>query len=348
MAVTPPVVDPRPDVQKSRTHSSDQVARAPAWGAFDRLLAVGLGLVGIATVLAGFAATAWWLDLFTHFHLHYFVAAVLGLALCVWRKRGRLSLLGFALVAVNAAITFAPYRVGVASAAPTAALLTLTQYNVLTENPQHAETAAYLARTEADVFCLQEISARWQHDLTNALPAYRVLAAEPRDDNYGIALMARRDGKVLDNTAQVIHPIRDHALPLGAITVRARLGEHPVNIFTLHAHPPFDANHDEMRGRLLREVARWVRKQQDPVIISGDMNATPWSTAYRRLLQATGLVSAQRYFGPQPTWLPFTGVLGGLPIDHVLHSPELKALRYAVGPDTGSDHRGVRVEFAWR
>ena len=50
-------------------------------------------------------------------------------------------------------------------------------------------------------------------------------------------------------------------------------------------------------------------------------------------------------FGLQPTW-PAAAPWLGVPIDHVLASPSIGIRRREVGPDVGSDHRGVMVEFA--
>ena len=89
-----------------------------------------------------------------------------------------------------------------------------------------------------------------------------------------------------------------------------------------------------------------LRTLDAPVLLLGDLNATPWSHPFKRLLQETGLIDGSRGMGYQPTWP--AGVLPLLiPIDHCLHSQELRVVHKEVGPMVGSDHYPVIVDFAF-
>lgn len=301
----------------------------------------------LATAASALAQHHWLLDLATNFEVHYLVLSAAGLGLSVYRRHLRTTLVCLALLAIHAVVVWQPYRAGVATAAPEPSL-SITQYNLLTRNRHHAETAAYLRSTDADVICLQEVSRAWQQDLLTALPEQALVASEPRNDNYGIAMLHRASGSVPVRDGQVRTSLLGEALPLSVVVATLSVRSKPVQLLTLHAHPPFSAQHDRKRGALLRTVARWVRAQDDPVVVTGDFNASPWSTPFRRLIAQTGLVNSQARTGPLATWKPFWGVFGGLVIDHVLHSPSLSTLTYAVGPDTGSDHRGVHVTLGLR
>jgi endonuclease/exonuclease/phosphatase (EEP) superfamily protein YafD len=79
-----------------------------------------------------------------------------------------------------------------------------------------------------------------------------------------------------------------------------------------------------------------------PVVL-GDLNASPWSTDFRLLLDA-GLLDSERGFGPQGTFP--AGWAVQLPIDHCLHDPALVTTAREVGADLGSDHRPLLVELA--
>lgn len=315
-------------------------------GRVDHALTLLVLALLLSTAAAAAAPYHWLCDLATHFLVHVLVLSVLGLGLALLRRRWRSTLACLSLVAVHAVVVSQPYRAGVATAAAPPSL-SITQYNLLTANRHHAKTAAYLGSTAPDIICLQEVSQRWQRDLLSALPGQTVVASEPRDDNYGIAMLQRSDGPVSVRGGQLRRTLEGEQLPLSVVVATLTVDARDVQLLTLHAHPPFSAEHDRKRGALLRSVARWVRAQDDPVVVTGDFNASPWSTQFRRLLASTGLVNSQARTGPVPTWKPFWGLLGGLVIDHVLHSPSLTTHTYAVGPDTGSDHRGVHVRLGF-
>lgn len=97
---------------------------------------------------------------------------------------------------------------------------------------------------------------------------------------------------------------------------------------------------------LLAWIADWAARQTDPVVVLGDLNATPWSHAFRSLVDEAGLVNSLRGRGLQPSCPAPLGLLG-IPIDHLLHSPALATVERERGPAFGSDHRMLHVRLAW-
>lgn len=79
-----------------------------------------------------------------------------------------------------------------------------------------------------------------------------------------------------------------------------------------------------------------------PLIIAGDMNATPWSPEFGALLKLTSLKDSALGFGIQPSWSVDNPILA-VPIDHVLVSRQFHVANRAIGPEVGSDHRPVLV-----
>ena len=113
-------------------------------------LGLGLGLLGVF---------AWWLDLFAHFRLQYAGMFGLSLVLAGLARRGSLAATAALLLVAELAL-LAPYAIS-EERASVGAPLRLAHLNVLTSNRQHAEVAAWIAGTGADVVLLQEVwSAR--------------------------------------------------------------------------------------------------------------------------------------------------------------------------------------------
>ena len=95
----------------------------------------------------------------------------------------------------------------------------------------------------------------------------------------------------------------------------------------------------------LASVAEQLQAIGGPKLLVGDLNTTMWGASYRDFAESTGLHNTRRGFGLAPSWpthLPFAMI----PIDHCLVSDNLVVLDTRTGPDVGSDHLPLIVEFA--
>ncbi|MDP3496027.1 MAG: endonuclease/exonuclease/phosphatase family protein [Hyphomonadaceae bacterium] len=110
------------------------------------------------------------------------------------------------------------------------------------------------------------------------------------------------------------------------------VGETRLNVVAVHPTPP-------NTPQLLRERDAHIdavkARMREPFILAGDFNATPWCPAFSSIpgRRVGGYLFA-------PTWFSNLPLLG-LPIDHIIVSPALKASAYRVAPSTGSDHRAL-------
>lgn len=82
------------------------------------------------------------------------------------------------------------------------------------------------------------------------------------------------------------------------------------------------------------------------VVIAGDLNASPWSSALWPLTDV-GFHDTRRGHGIHATW-PAWFLPLRVPIDYVLASPSLVAWTHEVLPDIGSDHLAIAVELGWK
>jgi len=118
----------------------------------------------------------------------------------------------------------------------------------------------------------------------------------------------------------------------------ARPSGQPLRVVGLHLAFPL------MAYRQARQVETLVRDadRQQPTILAGDFNLTPWSWLLNKLiwtggLRRHGLLDASWPAGLSPAIVPF------LLIDNVLTSVDIRSLSFAAGPDLGSDHRPIVV-----
>ena len=89
-----------------------------------------------------------------------------------------------------------------------------------------------------------------------------------------------------------------------------------------------------------------MRDTGRPTVVAGDLNSTMWNAGYRPLREIARLHNARAGHGIGPTW-PAISTLG-VPIDHILATPDVGLRGFRVLRSVGSDHRPIAAEFALR
>jgi endonuclease/exonuclease/phosphatase (EEP) superfamily protein YafD len=108
---------------------------------------------------------------------------------------------------------------------------------------------------------------------------------------------------------------------------------------------PVSAPFLRKRNEQIEALARYAGKARGPLVMAGDLNLTMWNAAYRPLAEAAGLHNARKGHGIGATW-PSVGP--GVPIDHVLATPDVRLRNFRVLSRIGSDHLPVFTEFSIR
>ena len=302
------------------------------------LLTAAGALAGFAT-LAGFAGRWWWfLDLAAHFRVQYALALGLGsLVMLAWRQpRWAMVFAGFALI--NAAVlaprllTSADTVAGIEG--PTFRALLA---NVHSDNRDHERIRRVIAEAHPDVIVLLEATPWLIAQLADLADRYPHRIAEPQEGNFGIALFSQL-------------PLRNAAVMslgrAGLPSLRAEI-ESDGRRFTVvgtHPPPPIGAAMTEDRNAQLADLARLARQTGQPLLALGDFNLSPWSPYFAHLLTDSGLRDSAAGRGIQPSW-PVGWPPLWIPSDHVLYSDGIQIRHRGIGPDLGSDHYPVIVDF---
>lgn len=333
LAPTPPAALRRPEV-------------APAWlrrcvGWIAPLTAAGAIAVMAATAAALFAQVWWVFDLCSHFPVQYFAALLLAGLVLLTAKRYKLASLCAAAAVVNL-WTFAPqYLAPTAAADPGAGApampLRAVTLNIMFYNDNARAVTRFLREQDPDVALITEVHRRWLVDLRDATRRYSHRIERPEERGLGIALYSRLPFE----RSEILH-LADSPFP--AVHAVIRVGARPLHVIGVHLSAPVDREAALARERELVALAERVRGIAAPVVVLGDMNISPWSPHFRRLLRTSGLRDSARGFGLQPSWPSWFRPLL-IPIDHVLHSAELRVRDRRIGPNVGSDHFGVAVDL---
>jgi endonuclease/exonuclease/phosphatase (EEP) superfamily protein YafD len=299
------------------------------------MLAV-MGLLG-AMSGAGFFARVWQLEVWAHFRVQYAVGLAAMAAVELGRRKWWTGGAGLALAVMNLALV-APLYFGGQRAAGAGKIYRAALANVEAQNEDPRRFMAWVKATRPDFLVVEEVNARWWAAIQELGPEYAFTRTRVREDNFGIALVSRlpiREGRVFDSAGR--------GLP--SIIATIELDGRTLTVIATHPLPPAGRDYFADRRAQLRQTAQLAAGQPPPIMLLGDLNTTSWSPVFAELIRNSGLTDSRRGFGVQPSWpvdLPFLRI----PIDHCLASPDIVIRDRRTGPNIGSDHYPVVVEFS--
>jgi len=300
--------------------------------------AMTVAFVLVLLTAAGFLGAIWWgFDLAAHFRVQYaalLVPVVAVLAGLRWRRSALVA--GVALL-VNLAL-FVPLYLGQPAQPDGTAALQILSFNVTASNPERGSVIDYLGSSGADIIFLHESSTDWEDALSRSDLAYRMVNA-------------REPGSVFGTLALVDEDAVANVIPLGdfgqlSIEVITELEGKEIKVLGTHALSPVTPTRADARDEQLRIVGEWAARQDVPVVVTGDFNASTWSRGFSLVTREAGLVNSQKGFGVQASW-PAGYALFRVPIDHLIHSSELTTVDRYLGESLGSDHFPLFVAVGW-
>lgn len=355
-----PSLRPQPSSSERRPArtAGGLLARLRSWW---RPACIGLALACVAGLVSPFLSSAladsntiiaWLIDLATHWQWLFLLLLLLALpGACATDRRWVLLILAAPLPWCSAWILApiapaAPERppsievladvkpdVASMSAPLSEAVFSVASANVFFRNHDSAPLRRWLEQERPDAVVIVEFTPGFAESLQalSGFP-YRKLLAQP--DAFGIAILSR-------------HPITQYEVvrddddrPM--VKVRIRWAGREIGLAALHPMPPMTPHFHALRNRTLALLTPTTGWDDMPAIVAGDFNATPWSDAFdgptqRGWRRATGLT---------PTWPMVWRGWMGIPIDHVLVTPQWQVVHSEVGPNLGSDHYPVLVRLA--
>ena len=217
--------------------------------------------------------------------------------------------------------------------------LKVVTFNVLNDNRAKAdEVRDFLIAQNADFIFLQEArgfvyALGGPEAAARQLgPSYPTAAAASRGRRCSLLLLSKHP---LRSVRRPDVPPGSHRFVIAEADVRGR----GVTLVGVHLSKPLDEGLQEQEVSLVADI---VKDLPRPLILAGDFNAAPWSTALRRFLIKAGLGYSYGYHSTWPVWARWLG----LPIDHVIVDG-LRAVEARAWPDAmGSNHLPVVAKMA--
>ena len=296
-----------------------------------------VSLLGFAGTIAGFLGSLWWVfDLASHFRVQEFFFFALATLLFLFGKQKKKAAVSAVAMVINLVLILPLYSVASSSDSDGRVYRALLM-NLDRSNQAHEKVLAYIKLVKPDFMILEEVTDAWAKSFEALRVDYPFSKIQVRPDNFGIALFSKM--KPEDLEVRMIGVVR-----LPTLVARFKIKEKRLTIIGTHPPPPIGDDFAKYRNEQLRELARIASLEEEPVILMGDLNITSWSPFSRDLLEEGGLRDSRRGFGLQPTW-PVGFLPLWIPIDHILVSDGVVIHDRFVGPDIGSDHFPVVVDF---
>lgn len=282
-------------------------------------------------------------DILSNFYLHYvFVGSLLFILGLHWRLP-RTALVSASIAAICFGLTFNYDRVSIEEFDREKAKEPV--YNIMTFNAwELAKTMDrlkdYLKTEKPDFVILQEITLKDWRSLKELKSIYPYMSYCD-DWLCGVALLSRH--KWTEVKAGNFGP---HKLPL--ITAKFDEKFKDLKLFATHTARPH-WKYSTQREQFEHLATHISKTTTSPTILGGDLNSTVFSALLRDFganssLKAAGKITVtwpQRF---RQLWYLRLPILQ-LGIDHFFVKPDMKILRKWRGPDLGSDHRPLLMDF---
>ena len=301
------------------------------------LLAVCVAILLGLTIAGFFDRFNWLCDLVVHFRVQYAVAFFICTILSGILHSYRIMTIAWIGLLINLGVLVATYWGFPAAPDTTSKRMRVLVVNVNTENRLYEATLTAIRSQYPDVIVVEEINDEWLKQFKKLEKEYRYSCVKSRSDNFGIGVYSKI--RLIEN--DVVY-IGDSLVP--CVRVAVKYGGQIITIYGIHSLPPGSHDYWLRRNKQLAGIAEWCGTNTGPRLVVGDFSTTPWSHAFRTLVRDSGLTDSACGWHYQPTW-PVGSWIMKMPIDHVLASDQVQVLERTVGPDMGSDHLPVYVEF---
>lgn len=300
------------------------------------IVAVAVVALSVLTITGYLGQFDHYLEVTSHFRFVYllaFLPCLIFLATFRYKKSLVVASLFFLINAAPIAQLYMPHQNQARSSNErTFTVLQINTWGI--KNPRHDLVLQHIRTCQPDIVGVTELTPTWDKKLKEGLSDYPYRIVERRFG--GVALYSKfllRDAEVL-YTGDIRRP---------RIRAKVVLPEQVVSV--IFAHPVTPKQQYRLRDLELTKLACDARAAGGPVIVFGDMNCSPWSYHFAKLMKDGDLRDTERGFGLQPSW-PAIAPLTWVTIDHCLTSDDFVALDRKTGPYVGSDHLPVLVKLA--
>ncbi len=312
---------------------------------------LALGLLSVLCYVAWF----WPLELLAHFRIQYLILSLIisSVLVILWRTRQLKSkvlviaaLLLIGLNGVEVMPWYLPHSQHVVGHG--AKPIRVLSFNLNIQNQRDNEVINLVRNNQPDVALFIEVDREAVENLKIGLKD--ILPYSFRSPGGGLALLSRLP--IQDARGDNFNGKGGHNL-----IATLEVDKQSIQLIGTHPIVPVTRKNFHSRNRQLAALSDYIRGLNQPLILVGDLNLTPWSPYYRRLINKTSLHNTRLGFGILPSWprrathVHFPSWLRpvvNIPIDHCLVSKHFSVARTYTGANANSDHASLITDLVLR
>lgn len=212
--------------------------------------------------------------------------------------------------------------------------------NVLMHNKNSSGLLDLVGKHDPDVVVTLETSQWWENRLDTLLPEYPYACKCALENLYGMHVYSRLALSDVE-TAFIVEDDK----PSMHMTVELRSGK-TLRLHALHPAPPSPTENltSSERDAELIVIAKSLKDEHRPVIVTGDMNDVAWSATTQLFRRISGLLDPRVGRGFYNTFHAGYPLIRW-PLDHLFHSKHFRLVHLSCLPSFGSDHFALLSEL---
>ncbi|MGD1716333.1 endonuclease/exonuclease/phosphatase family protein [Dapis sp. BLCC M172] len=311
---------------------------------FSYLLTTGI-IITTLFCLGGYWEKGIIFELISHFKVQYFVISLI-LLFClsiIGKKRFLLISTFCTIINLTPILPWYIYQNGISQETPNLRILIYNLYGG--KNYQYSQITKMVRAENPDIAIFLEPTNTWIQNLQTLSDLLPYSINSISQSTHGIIA-------IYTKFPLNYYSIKFFAPNRPTIISEFNINQKVINLIATHPTIPIKRNTFKKRNQILEELAKYIQKLKDPVILAGDVNTTMWSPYYQKLERETGLRNSRLGFGILPTW-PAKKIGNSIvfyilsrffqiPIDHCLISSEIKVVNVEtkanLSSELGSDH----------
>jgi endonuclease/exonuclease/phosphatase (EEP) superfamily protein YafD len=209
----------------------------------------------------------------------------------------------------------------------------MLQHNVFRFRQDISGLHDLLHREKADIVALEEVDWRIKQSLDSDPEIQRRYPYRAGTFQLGELLYSR--WPIESSTVTPVDPvIKDFSILSGRIQTPAG----SLTVVVVHPPHPTETHHYYYQQDVFNTIKGMNQHLQRPLVVAGDLNATPFSPALIDFKRSMNLRDPREGHSLQPSWPSRLPWLLRLPIDHLLVSPDIRVISQELLPNAGSDH----------
>lgn len=219
-------------------------------------------------------------------------------------------------------------------------LISVMISNVLMTNDRYDKLIELVNDKEPDILLTLESDKKWEKELEVIENKYPYSVKVPQDNYYGMHLYS----KMKLEEIEVKYLIKD---TIPSIHGFVRLNnDNRINIHCVHPKPPSPSESEVSTNRdaELLLVGKDVKKDQETVLVFGDLNDVAWSRTTKLFLKISGLLDPRIGRGFYNTYHAQHKFFRW-PLDHVFHTDDFTLIELTRMQDIGSDHFPIYIKL---